>query len=138
MAVTAVEFRIAQYSTSKTQLNIIRETNDFYEFSASNTILIDFPYKIFVRIPKTDPFQFGSTWEMIYYSNTNKVPGNSDRSFYEVKYTRSIRPKSCEELFPKYRKLTDEEKFDVIRKYSFYTDFAPEPVTEPENIEIKK
>jgi hypothetical protein len=142
MAVTAVDFRFAQYSTSQTQINFIREINEFYEFSASYTILrkggILGGSRILVRIPKTDPFQFGSTWEMIYYSNTTDVPGNTDQSFYEVKYTRSIRPKSYEELFPRYRKLTKEEIGEVYRKYSLYTDFAPVPEAEPEIIKEKQ
>lgn len=133
MAITAVEFRLAQYSTSKTQVNFISETDEFYEFSADNTVFRA-GYKILVRIPKTDPFQFGSTWEMIYYSNTTDVPGNTDQSFYEVKYTRSIRPKSHEELFPKYRKLTKEETGEAYRKLRFYTDFAPLPKEEPEEL----
>ncbi|MDI3526778.1 MAG: hypothetical protein PWR03_961 [Tenuifilum sp.] len=136
MAVTAVEFRLAQYSTPQTQLKFIRETEDFYEFSASETLLRD--GEILVRIPKTDPFQFGSTWEMIYYSNTADVPGNTDRSFYEVKYTRSIRPKSYEELFPKYRKLTKEETREIYPKLRFYTDFAPLPEPEPEELPEEK
>lgn len=134
MAIKAVKLRLAQYSTSETQLNFIRETDEFYEFSADNTVLVAYPIKVLVRIPKTDPFQFGSTWEMIYYSNTIAVPGNTDQSFYEVKYTRSIRPKSYEELFPKYRKLTKEETGEVYRKLRFYTDFAPLPKEEPEEL----
>jgi hypothetical protein len=133
MAVTAVKLRLAQYSTSKTQLKFIRETDEFYEFSASETLLRD--GEILVRTPKTNNrFQFGSTWEMIYYSNTTDVPGNTDRSFYEVKYTRSIKPESYEELFPKYRKLTKEEIGEVYRKLRFYTDFAPLPEEEPEEL----
>jgi hypothetical protein len=137
MAVKATRLRFAQYSTSETRINFIRETDEFYEFSADNTVLIAYPVKILVRIPKTDPFQFGSTWEIIYYSNTTDVPGNTDQSFYEVKYTRSIRPKSYEELFPKYRKLTKEETGEVYSKLRFYTDFAPLPKEEPEIIEGK-
>jgi hypothetical protein len=133
MAVIAVKLRLVQYSTSKTQFKFIRETDEFYEFSASETLLRD--GEILVRIPKTNNrFQFGSTWEMIYYSNTTDVPGNTDRSFYEVKYTRSIKPESYEELFPKYRKLTKEEIGEVYRKLRFYTDFAPLPEEEPEEL----
>lgn len=138
MAQRATQFRLSQYSTSETQINFIRETDEFYEFSADNTVLIAYPVKVLVRIHKTDPFQFGSTWEMIYYSNTKDVPGNTDQSFYEVKYTRSIRPKGHEELYPKYRKLTKEEIGEVYRKNRFYTDFAPLPEEEPEVIEKKQ
>jgi hypothetical protein len=136
MAVTAVEFRLAQYSTSQTRLKFIRETEDFYEFSASETLLRD--GEILVRIPKTEPYRFGNKWEMIYYSNTADVPGNTDRSFYEVKYTRTIRPESYEELFPKYRKLTKEETKEVFPKLRFYLDFAPLPEPEPEELPEEK
>jgi hypothetical protein len=131
MAIKATKLRLAQYCTSEPELNIIRETNEFYEFSAYNTVFRE-GNRILVRIPKTDPSHFGSTWELIYYSNTTDVPGNTDQSFYEVKYTRSIRPESYEELFPKYRKLTKEETGEVYRKLRFYTDFAPLPTEEPE------
>lgn len=130
MAQSAADFRMVQYSTSQTKINFIKETTAFYEFYATHTVLRDF--RILIRIPKTDPYHFGNTWEMIYYTNTKDVPGNNDQSYYEVKFVRSIKPMNNEELFPKYRKLYEEEKLEVIRKYGLYTEIAPLPEAEPE------
>ncbi len=131
MAVKTTLFRMAQYCTPDTRLEYGTDTEEYYEMIAKNTLLP--AEKVIVRIPKTKyEWNFGDTWEIIYYSNLKDIPGNEEQWWYEVKYVRSIKPENYHELFPVYTKLTKEQAGRVLAKFSHFIDFEPYPVEEEE------
>lgn len=124
-AYDAVLLRCSQYFSPKTKLEYGPETDTSYVFYATNTFIpLDGDlHTIMIRIKKTGIYTFGDNWEMVYYSNSNEIPGNEKRQFYEVKYTRSIEPESYHELFPTYRWMDKDEALNTIKSLYYLFSF---------------
>lgn len=121
----AALLRCSQYFSPKTKLEYGPETDTSYVFYATNTFIpLDGDlHTIMIRIKKTGIYTFGDNWEMVYYSNSNEIPGNEKRQFYEVKYTRSIEPESYHELFPTYRWMDKDEALNKIKSLYYLFSF---------------
>lgn len=121
----AALLRCSQYFSPKTKLEYGLETDTSYVFYATNTFIpLDGDlHTIMIRIKKTGIYTFGDSWEIVYYSNSNEIPGNEKRQFYEVKYTRSIEPESYQELFPTYRWMDKDEALNAYKSMGFLIRF---------------